>query len=67
MMQITLNGESREIGEGLTIEALIVELGVDPTLVAVEKNSEIVPKTNHVDTPVADGDVIELVRFIGGG
>lgn len=66
-MQVTINGESKEISEGLTISTLIGELGVDPTQVAVEKNGEIVPKSTHAATPIAQGDTLEIVRFIGGG
>ena len=66
-MQVTINGERKEIGKQLTISGLIAELGIDPTLVAVEQNGEIVPKSIHANTPVTEGDTLELVRFIGGG
>lgn len=66
-MHITVNGERRDIVDGLTIAQLIVELGIEPSQVAVEQNGHIVPKSTHSSTPVAEGDVIEMVRFIGGG
>jgi sulfur carrier protein len=47
--------------------ALITELGLDPRKVAVERNLEIVPRSLHADTALADGDRIEIVQFVGGG
>jgi len=66
-MQVTINGETKEIASGLNIATLMAELGIEPGQVAVEKNGEIVPKSTHVDTQVNMGDTIEIVRFIGGG
>ena len=66
-MQVTINGETKEITSGLNIATLMAELGIEPGQVAVEKNGEIVPKSTHVDTQVETGDTIEIVRFIGGG
>lgn len=66
-MQVSINGEAKTLESGVTIAALIESLGVQTSQVAVEQNGEIVPKSKHADTPCAEGDVIELVRFIGGG
>ena len=49
------------------ILALVEELGLDVRKVAVERNLEIVPKSQHAVTPVAEGDRIEVVQFVGGG
>jgi len=66
-MQITLNGEPRQIPEALTVAQLIEHLELGQRRVAVELNREIVPKSRHHDTPVGEGDVVELVTAIGGG
>ncbi len=65
-MRIEVNGEAREVAAG-TISDLVVELGLDPRKVAVERNLEIVPRSLHGQTALADGDRIEVVQFVGGG
>jgi thiamine biosynthesis protein ThiS len=65
-MKLTLNGEDREV-RAADLAALIAELGLDPRKVAVERNLAIVPRSLHGSTPLADGDRIELVQFVGGG
>ena len=42
-------------------------MGYDPARVAVERNGDIVPKAQYSATTLADGDVVEIVRFVGGG
>jgi thiamine biosynthesis protein ThiS len=66
-MRIEVNGETREIGSEATVRDLLVELGLGATLVAVERNEEIVPRAHHATTGLADGDRIEVVHFVGGG
>ncbi|MCS6625055.1 sulfur carrier protein ThiS [Roseibacterium beibuensis] len=65
-MRIQVNGEPREVA-ATTVLALVEELGLDVRKVAVERNLEIVPKSLHTATPVADGDRFEVVQFVGGG
>ena len=65
-MRIQVNGDTREVAAG-TILALVGELGLDPRKVAVERNLEIVPRSLHGETQLAEGDRIELVIFVGGG
>ena len=65
-MRIQVNGELREVAAA-TVLALVEELGLDVRKVAVERNLEIVPKSLHAATPVADGDRFEVVQFVGGG
>jgi thiamine biosynthesis protein ThiS len=66
-MVLTLNGEPRSF-DGLShLQALVTHLGLDPRKVAVERNLEIVPRALYSATPVAEGDRIEIVHFIGGG
>ena len=65
-MRIEVNGEPREVEAG-TILALVETLGLDPKKVAVERNLEIVPRSLHAETALADGDRIEIVQLVGGG
>jgi len=64
---ILLNGEPRTVTTGTTLEALLRELGLDPTTVAIERNREIVPRADYADTQLAEGDALEVVTFVGGG
>ncbi len=67
MMRIQLNGEPHTLSEAATIEALLSSLGVDARQVAVERNRTIIPKSQYTVTHIHEGDVLELVEFIGGG
>ena len=64
---IELNGESRPTSEGQSVADLLRELGLDPRQVAVERNREVVPRAQHGQTLLADGDQLEVVTFVGGG
>ena len=66
-MQITVNGESKDLTEALSIHGLLGNLGIDPKKVAVERNLEIVPKSQFETTIIQGGDRLEIVHFIGGG
>lgn len=66
-MEILLNGENRALEAGLTLRALIVEIGLDERKVAVERNLEIVPRSTYGETLLQNGDRIEIVEFVGGG
>ncbi len=70
-MKIILNGEPLEIAPGTTVAMLVLRLsgetGRDPRGIAVERNREIVPKSEHAATVLGEGDQIELVQFVGGG
>ena len=66
-MQIFLNGESRNVDPGTSIEALVLTLSDDPRGIAIERNLEIVPKAEHAKTLLQDGDRLEVVQFVGGG
>jgi thiamine biosynthesis protein ThiS len=65
-INITLNGEQRRTQMG-SIAALVADIGLDPQKVAVERNMEIVPRSTLSETMLADGDVLEIVHFVGGG
>ncbi|MBB4659857.1 sulfur carrier protein ThiS [Parvularcula dongshanensis] len=66
-MQITVNGEGRDVEAGLTVAGLLGVFGLPERKVAIERNREIVPKSTYADTALADGDKIEIVAFVGGG
>jgi thiazole synthase len=64
---ITINGERREVPEALTVAGLLRFLEARPGQVAVEVNKELVSRTRHAETPIAAGDVLEVVTLVGGG
>jgi sulfur carrier protein len=66
-MEITLNGETQRIPAPATVAELLAARGLAGKRVAVERNGEIVPKSRHADTPVNEGDTIEIVVAVGGG
>lgn len=66
-LQVVVNGEVRRIAGPTSLLDLLGQLGLDPRTVVVELNREIVRRPRLGDTPVAEGDTIELVHFVGGG
>jgi thiazole synthase len=66
-LQVTVNGESRSFEKALSVRALLAALGQDPAKVAVERNLEIVPRSQYDAVMVGEGDKFEIVHFIGGG
>lgn len=66
-VSIRVNGEHRRVRDGLTIADLALELGLEPTKVAVERNLEIVPRSTLAEVRIEDGDDFEIVTFVGGG
>lgn len=66
-MRITLNGEPREVPAGARVADVVASLKLRPEYVAVERNREIVPRARHAETPLAEGDVVEVVTLVGGG
>lgn len=67
MIEIVLNGATRPLAAPLTVAALLEAEGLAGKRVAVERNGEIVPKSQHGQTPVNDGDRLEIVVAVGGG
>ena len=65
-LNLTVNGEPRRAEPG-SIAALVRSLDLDPAKVAVERNGEIVPRSTLADVALAEGDVLEIVHFVGGG
>lgn len=64
---IKVNGNLISYESGKTVEVLLAEQGYLQGRIAVERNGEILPKARYGQTPVEDGDVYEVVNFVGGG
>lgn len=66
-MNVTINGEPRTLSPGLTVAALLDELSLKPEATVVQRNNNIVDRAQYEGVQLRDGDVLELVRFVGGG
>lgn len=66
-LEIMVNGEPRRLPGPATAADLLQHLGLDPRTVVVELNRRIVRRPHLAETPLADGDAVELVHFVGGG
>ena len=66
-LALTVNGEPRRASPGATVADLVRELGLEPTKVAVERNGQIAPRSTLAGVLLEDGDVLEIVHFVGGG
>jgi thiamine biosynthesis protein ThiS len=67
MIRITVNGEARNAKAGASVTELLQELGLNPLLVVVEQNREILARARVADAVLSAGDVLEVVHFVGGG
>jgi sulfur carrier protein len=65
-MKLMVNGEIREVAATKLLD-LLAELGLQPAGTVVERNSEIVDRASYHETVLTKGDVLELVRIVGGG
>lgn len=66
-MRIQVNGEAREVEDGLTLEALVARLASDPRRVATLVNEDVVPAARRAARVLQPGDAVELLGFAGGG
>ena len=66
-LNVIINGEAKNLGKAMTLNEMLVLLGLDPRKIAVERNLEIVPRSTFAEVQVRDGDKYEIVHFIGGG
>lgn len=66
-MKIRINGEEKEIKEGLSLAALLDEFQIRPGRVVVELNRNIITRAAHGSTALKEGDALEIVHFVGGG
>ncbi|MES2304476.1 MAG: sulfur carrier protein ThiS [Gemmatimonadota bacterium] len=66
-MQLTINGDPREIPDALNVEALLQHLELDPRAVVVELNRVIIRRPAIASTTLSENDSVEIVHFVGGG
>jgi len=66
-IQITLNGETHELADPVTVRELLERLEVEPKAVAVEVDEEIVPKSEYASKTITGGETVEIIRFYPGG
>ena len=67
MIEVLVNGETRQLSTGLSVSELLTQLGLHPRLIVVEHNREILDRAQYEKTEVRNGDALELVHFVGGG
>jgi sulfur carrier protein len=67
MIQVTVNGAAHRLEHPVQVSALLEKLALVGKKVAVERNGEIVPRSAHASTLLADGDQLEIVVAVGGG
>ena len=67
MVQVRINGRDRELPEATTLLQLLQERGIDPRVVVVEYNYEIVPRERYGEITLHDGDTLEIVQMTAGG
>jgi|TARA_B100000809_G_C14598130_1_gene336293 thiamine biosynthesis protein ThiS len=66
-IQVHVNGKEREVQSGLSVHELVESFDLNPSLIVVELNREILSRDRFKDIEVSDGDAVELVHFVGGG
>ena len=64
---ITVNGEPREVAEGVTLAQLLDELNIRPGRVVIELNRSIIAREAYGSAVLKEGDTLEIVHFVGGG
>ena len=67
MIELTVNGESQSLGEPTTILEFLATHELQPTIVVVEHNGEIVPRDRFGEVTLQNGDVVEIVQMMAGG
>jgi sulfur carrier protein len=67
VIELAINGEPRRFPAPLTLAQLIESLDLAGKRIAIEKNGEIVPRSQHAETPLVSGDRLEIVVAVGGG
>jgi thiamine biosynthesis protein ThiS len=66
-MRLTVNGEVREAPDSATLAELLASMGIETGRVAVERNREIAPRSQWTEIALKEGDLLEIVQFVGGG
>ena len=67
VVNVWLNGQPRQLAASTCVAALLAELGLDASHVAVEVNRELIPRAKHTLHELTDGDRLEIVTLVGGG
>ena len=67
MINLMVNGKSREVEEGSTLEAYLLTFDVNLKFVAVGYNGQVIKKASYAETTLQNGDALEIVRPVGGG
>lgn len=66
-MEVTVNGEPKQVPDGSTVQQLLEQLSIQPERVVVEVNLTILKRAQHEETVLQAGDQVEIVHFVGGG
>ena len=66
-MKITCNGETKEIPSNTTLASFITDMNLNPDTVVAECDSRIIKRAEYDTLILSDGNVLELIRFVGGG
>ena len=66
-MEITFNGKPRELENGISVQELLDQLRLDCLQVVVEHNHKIITRQRLAETTLHDGDILEVIHFVGGG
>ena len=67
MITININGSTRQLSESISIATLIEDMNLTGKRIALERNGEIVPRSNYAIQNLSDGDKLEVVVAVGGG
>ena len=66
-MRITVNGQPHDLTSPISVAGLVEQLSLSGKRIAVERNGEVVPKSQHAGTALGDGDRLEIIFAVGGG
>ncbi|HVA27320.1 MAG TPA: sulfur carrier protein ThiS [Candidatus Baltobacteraceae bacterium] len=66
-MKATINGEARELPEGMTVSALLELLGAPRSGIAVARNDEVVRRSEYDTSALREGDAVEIIKAVAGG
>ena len=67
MISVTVNGETRQVSQGITLDTLVSELDLPADGIATAIDRTVVPRSTYAQTVLTDGMVIEIIRAVGGG
>ena len=67
MIDVTINGDRRQLESGQTLAQLLITLSLEPRMVVIERNGKIVPRDRLGVTPITAGDTLEIVQMMAGG